>query len=185
MKFKGTFKSSRKVLILGIICLIFLAGFLGWLYFGDGTKKLSGRDYKNYRNENYGFSFQYPRGYYLSELSTKDNKETHIGIGEQTASGKRGSFYIYAMKDMPYDLSVRESTNGCGDKNILNTNFTFEGFPAHKVVAVQAITGRENTCIDIKKNNIVYSISGISKDTQEPKRAIFNQLFSTFKFESQ
>ncbi len=131
----------KKLLYTILALLILIGGFLAWQWYGHYQRT---KDWKTYRNDEYGFEFKYPVKYSVkSEVLAGDNKSVSIDVFDD----RSGFFWLDISKDRPVDFDAISGTpifvgwhlansfisNGVGggwEEVVLNRNdihFTFSG----------------------------------------------------------
>jgi len=154
---------------------------------------------KTYKNQQYGFEFQYPQSYSVYDSCVLNDDPTNIKKIENAVKVIRGEYqplpctadfwpdFLVSAVDKTIDLSEKktqaavEATN-LEDKDASQESIKFLEENALKITASSAIDGRYVTSYYLNHNNRGYIISWSVADSETSPEAGISKMLSTFRF---
>jgi hypothetical protein len=166
-------------------------------------------DWKTYTNDQYGFEFKYPKGYYLSNFRESDDQITRLN-NDLSYPDRNGDWLYFNTGVVPKSTRPDECTDlgGCSPGNKFDLERLAVGTTvglAGQIVSFNNIKGFYRLYLDLRSgqyenvfktftDNIVYDesiylilplpqqIDSQKKAENDPRNQIFKQILSTFKF---
>jgi hypothetical protein len=146
--------------------------------------------WKTYRNNDYGFTFKYPKDYEDFKDGTAISK---VVVNENTYPTIHFQIFplnTYKFSDIPggFEMTYNPKTKEClwgnrgsNDKSADKNKYTIAGNPACKIGTGDAGFSASGYAIPDEKNNRIIEINFISRDGQY-RELNENLLISTFQF---
>lgn len=189
--------SKKVILVISVIVIsILLLGSVAGIYWYSNNSSTTKENivsenqtptpdptasWDTYKNDAFGYTFNYPEGYEITDLGERDMYINRIGVpvGGQGGNQPFGSmiFYYRGVEGLENQSEIRR------ESVVLDT--TVNGFPAKQVKSNSSLQYSISYYIsDLNNKRVIKASIGTGGDTgyEESSFNTFNQILSTFKF---